>query len=205
MAEGTKKCIFCAEDIQTAAKICRFCNREQVEEGKKNAEEIFYQGSVLHRTFIGEHIVYGLLVIAGVVGMLYSLGIPDFGGTALLYAGLALAAFGALSSLVRVIKTASIRWKISNQRIETERGILSKKIEVVELFRVEDISYSQSIFERILNEAKITIISMDKTTPKLVIAGLTGHRELYEKLRAAVDKRRRESRVLAVEGDHLHN
>ena len=31
MADETKKCIFCAEDIKVEAKICRFCNKEQVD------------------------------------------------------------------------------------------------------------------------------------------------------------------------------
>jgi TM2 domain-containing membrane protein YozV len=29
MTEETKRCLFCAENIQAAARICRFCNREQ--------------------------------------------------------------------------------------------------------------------------------------------------------------------------------
>ena len=202
MAEEKKKCIFCAEEIQAEARLCRFCGREQVDPEQTEQEEVFYDGSVLHRTFVGAYILYGMIMVGGLALAFwaYLVHVPANRDYALV--GLVIFALGALGFFGRIIKTGSLRWKITSQRIQTERGVLAKRIEVVELWRVEDISYAQSVWERLLNEAKITLTSMDKSTPKLVISGLTHHRELYEKLRAAIEKRRRQQRVIAVESHH---
>jgi uncharacterized membrane protein YdbT with pleckstrin-like domain len=201
MADETKKCIFCAEDIKVEAKICRFCNKEQVDPKAKSAEEIFYEGSVLHRTFIGEHIVYGLVAFVGVFMAIYGGAVKQI--TPLIYLGLALLLLGVISSLVRVVKTSSLRWKITDQRVQTERGIFSKSVEVLQLWRIEDIQYSQSLIQRMLNEATIKLLTSDRSSPTVTITGLTNHRSLYEKLRDSVEKRRRENRVVTME-QHPH-
>jgi uncharacterized membrane protein YdbT with pleckstrin-like domain len=201
MAEETKKCIFCAEDIKAEAKVCRFCNKEQVDPKAKSSEEIFYEGAVLHRTFIGEHIVYGLVVFLGLILAIYGGAVKEI--TPLIYVGLALILFGVVSSLVRVVKTSSLRWKITDQRVQTERGIFSKSVEVLQLWRIEDIQYSQSLIQRMLNEATIKLITSDRSSPTVMITGLTNHRSLYEKLRDSVEKRRRENRVVTME-QHPH-
>lgn len=197
MADETKKCIFCAEDIKVEAKICRFCNKEQVDPKAKSSEEIFYEGAVLHRTFIGEHLLYGVIAI---VGFLLAIAQP----IAILgwYPALLIPIAG-IASLIRVIKTSSLRWKITDQRVQTERGIFSKSVEVLQLWRIEDIQYSQSLMQRLLNEATIKLMTTDRTSPVVSITGLTNHRALYEKLRDSVEKRRRENRVMTVE-QHPH-
>jgi uncharacterized membrane protein YdbT with pleckstrin-like domain len=206
MSEETKKCIFCAEEIKAEAKICRFCNKEQVEAKAKGNEEIFYEGSVLHRTFIGEHLMYGLIVVVGLVLIIYDGGYIDSKSSldGLIWKlGLLLAVFGVGSSLIRVIKTNSLRWKITDQRVQTERGIFSKSVEVLQLWRIEDIQYTQSLLQRLLNEATIKLITSDRTSPTVLISGLTNHRALYEKLLDSVEKRRRENRVVTME-NHGH-
>ena len=198
MAEETQKCIFCAEDIKVGAKICRFCSKEQVDPKAKSSEEIFYEGAVLHRTFIGEHLMYGLFVLFGFgFGVIWGWGMNK--APFLLWVGLAMMVAGVGASLVRVIKTSSLRWKITDQRVQTERGIISKNVEVLQLWRIEDIQYSQGLMQRLLNEATIKLTTSDHSTPIISITGLTNHRALYEKLRDAVEKRRRENRVMAVE------
>lgn len=194
--------MFCAEEIKVEAKICRFCNKEQVDAKAKSSEEVFYEGSVLHRTFIGEHIMYGAVVLLGLIAAIYGGGIKDI--AALTYVGIALIVFGVGSSLIRVIKTSSLRWKITDQRVQTERGIFSKSVEVLQLWRIEDIQYTQSLIQRMLNEATIKLTTSDRSTPTLMITGLTNHRSLYERLRDSVEKRRRENRVVTMENHGSH-
>lgn len=198
MSEGTKRCIFCAEEIQAAAKLCRFCNREQNEGSQAAAQDqVFFEGPVMHRTFLGEYILYGLIILAGLTLTLLDL-ISGAGGFPWWIGGLVIVGVGGVLMLVRLLKTVTTRWKITSRVIQYERGILSKNIETVDLWRIKDISYTQSLWERIINEAKIHIVSNDESDPKLTIVGMINHRQLYEKLREAVEVRRR-GRVLAVE------
>ena len=44
----------------------------------------------------------------------------------------------------------SIRFRVSNTAIETERGFLSKRIDVLQLWRCRDVRYRQSLSDRVL-------------------------------------------------------
>ena len=74
---------------------------------------------------------------------------------------------------------------------------------MLQLWRIEDIQYSQSLMQRILSEATIKLMTSDRSSPTVMITGLTNHRALYEKLRTSVDARRRENRVVTME-QHPH-
>src|SRR4029078_11007585 len=106
--------------------------------------------------------IYGTVAAIGLALTVWAFmagGIQDSPGlnSALGYAGLVLLALGVLTSLYRILKPSSIRWKITSQRIQLEEGILSKKIETIELWRVKDINYKQSLWQRIINEADIVV------------------------------------------------
>src|SRR5262249_24599607 len=47
----------------------------------------------------------------------------------------------------------SIKFRVTNTVIEFERGVLSKRIDVVQLWRVRDVVYKQNLVDRILGIA----------------------------------------------------
>lgn len=49
----------------------------------------------------------------------------------------------------------SIKFRVSSSVIEYERGLLSKRIDVVQLWRVKDVVYKQSLVDRLLGIAHI--------------------------------------------------
>jgi uncharacterized membrane protein YdbT with pleckstrin-like domain len=77
-------------------------------------------------------------------------------------------------------------------------GILSKRIDVVELWRVKDVRYKQSLLDRILGIAHIEIFTRDVTSPNLEIVGLPASRALFEKLRDAIEIQRQSRRVMGI-------
>jgi uncharacterized membrane protein YdbT with pleckstrin-like domain len=92
----------------------------------------------------------------------------------------------------------SLRFRVTNTNIETEYGILSKRIDVIELWRCRDVGYRQTLMDRLLGIAHIDITSSDPTTPHLSIVGLPASRELFEKLRDCIEIQRQSKNVYGV-------
>jgi hypothetical protein len=168
--EGTTKaCMFCAEQIQAQAVLCRFCGRDQVD---KNAEVVRFDGTPTHAAYFGEYFMYGLLSLV-VIGLPF-----------LIY---------------RYLKTKSEKWRVSNLRVQRQTGIVTTQIGSMELWRVRDIQYEQSFMDRILGVGTISLLSTDASDPVLALRGLPEPLALYEWLKAQAETARRQHRVMAVE------
>ena len=92
-----------------------------------------------------------------------------------------------------------VRYRISNYRIDFERGLLTKQIDTMELWHVEDIHFQQGVFDRIFNVGCITIMSNDKTTPKLDLHGVPKPREIFESLKKRIIAVKRQSGVMKMD------
>ncbi len=92
----------------------------------------------------------------------------------------------------------SMRFRVTTTNIETERGILSKKIDVLELWRCRDVRYKQTIIDRVLGIAHIEIFTADVTTPQLEIVGLPASRQLFEQIRDSIELQRQARNVYGV-------
>lgn len=105
-------------------------------------------------------------------------------------------------AIVAWVRSRSVHYKITTQRIVVERGIFSKRMEQVDLYRVVDYVVERPAGQRIMGTGNLVLDAMDKTTPEVRIAGIkTDVVVLYERLRYATEqeKRRRGVRVLDVE------
>ena len=89
-------------------------------------------------------------------------------------------------------------YRVSTTNIETERGILTKKIDVLELWRCRDIRYRQHILDRLLGIAHIDVFTADVTTPHLVILGMPASRQLFEQIRDSIEIQRHARNVYGV-------
>jgi hypothetical protein len=145
-----------------------------------DSEEVYYQGSPMLRGEAGKllrWIVMGLVLIAaGVACAIHGVWLACI---PLVLVGIALFFVPAL--LVR-----TVRYRISNYRIDYERGLLGRKIDTLELWHVEDLAFSQSAMDRIMGVGNIKIMSHDETTPELMLRGLPNPRPLFETLKQRV-------------------
>jgi uncharacterized membrane protein YdbT with pleckstrin-like domain len=98
------------------------------------------------------------------------------------------------------LKHVTTRYKLTTQRVEFERGVLSKSVDSLELWRVLDVRYKQTLLDRILGNATITLIGTDQTDPEMAMHGLANHRQIFEKLRDAVAAARRSGRPMELVG-----
>jgi hypothetical protein len=102
-----------------------------------------------------------------------------------------------------LVNTSS-KYKVTGRRVETEHGVLAKKVDTLELWRVLDVEYTQSLVDRLFNNGRIKLISTDQTNPELILHGLPNHRQLFEQLRDAVQDARQTNRPMElVPGAHL--
>lgn len=95
----------------------------------------------------------------------------------------------------------STEYRIFEDSMEVESGIISRRIENIQLFRVRDLGFQQSVIGRILNVGNIAVSSTDQSTPHLVLRGIDAPRDLYETLRSLVAKSSAARRTMIVEDE----
>ncbi len=85
----------------------------------------------------------------------------------------------------------AVRYRLTTHRLFRQIGILSRRINELELIRVDDVSIDQNVIHRLFDVGTITIIApTDNTDPRLEIYGVDAPLPLKEKIREHVKKRR---------------
>jgi uncharacterized membrane protein YdbT with pleckstrin-like domain len=93
----------------------------------------------------------------------------------------------------------AVRYRITTQRVVVETGILSKRLDQVDLYRIHDYVVERPLGQRLMGTGNLLLATQDRTTPALRLSGLsTDVVALYERLRKAteIEKRKRGVRVL---------
>jgi len=117
------------------------------------------------------------------------------GALALLIATLTL----GLSLVYFFVRSRQTHYKITTQRIIIERGILSKKMDQVDTYRITDFVVERPFGQRLMGTGNIILTSIDRSNPEVRITGIrTDVLALYEQLRVATEdqKLRRGVRTL---------
>ena len=162
------------------------------------AGEVLYQGTMKQSASFGGYLKWFLACVAGGFGA-WGLGqIEFFAKLGLPY--WVLGFIGVPGMLWVFLRHVTTKFKISLRRVEFERGVLSKDVDSLELWRVLDVRYKQNLIDRILGNAKIILIGTDQTDPELELYGLPNHRQLFEQLRDAVQAARHTNRPMELVG-----
>jgi uncharacterized membrane protein YdbT with pleckstrin-like domain len=97
--------------------------------------------------------------------------------------------------LTALRKSISERYEVSNQRLIVEYGILNKRTEEIELYRVQDLSVERSLFDRMFGVGNIVIHSGDATGGALVLFDIADVENVKDQIRAASRVERQRHRV----------
>jgi hypothetical protein len=154
-------------------------------------EEVYFDGSPLLRGHVGRVLGWGLIGAGAIAAGVLLKGV--------LWLSVVLVVLGLLTFFIPAILARTVRYRITNYRIDYERGLLSRRIDTLELWHVEDLSFSQSLLDRITGVGNIKIISHDPTTPELQMRGLPNPRALFTSLQQRIIAVKRQRGVIKMD------
>jgi hypothetical protein len=209
-----KPCPFCAEEIQDAAIKCRHCG-SMLDEGSLREAASARVGPTLaapalapaQTIFKGRpswkgqfwSVVGAVLMCVGglVLAPVLHLWLDVAWNPALIGAGVAFG-LGLTWLLSSWASRATLGFHVTTRAIDVESGFLSKSVETLQLWKVRDIEFHQSLTDRLTGVARVKVFTHDVTTPQLLLWGLPGSRAIFGQLKDAIEITRQARNVIGV-------
>lgn len=114
-------------------------------------------------------------------------------------AGVGIGALVVLILLLKVFKLKMIYYEVSADRIEWSRGILDRRVDNVDMFRVVDLKMRRSLLDCICGVGTVELITTDKTDPEFEFEKIQDCRLLYDIIKKASLEADRKTGVVHLE------
>lgn len=112
-------------------------------------EQIVFEGRPSWRAILGFY-VKGVVIVGVLVALVVLYGETIGDGTSSSAAAIVLIGGAAIVALVGFLRRAATRYTITNRRLHVKRGIVSRDVQEARIERVQDVSYTQSAWQRLL-------------------------------------------------------
>ena len=91
------------------------------------------------------------------------------------------------------------KYKLTQTKLIVETGVFNRREEEVNLYRVSDMAFTQSLFERMTNTGTIKIMSNDTSCPEVILKHIKDARKIKEVISQTVESARVKSGVKTAE------
>jgi len=96
-----------------------------------------------------------------------------------------LIAIVVLGLLLKAFKLKMIYYEVSADRIEYNRGILDRKVDNIDMFRVVDLKMRRNLLDCVFGIGTVALVTTDKTDPQFVFEKVRYCRDLYDIIKKA--------------------
>ena len=105
-------------------------------------------------------------------------------------------------ALWRWLVVRNTRYVLTDQRLKSGSGVFNRSTEDLELYRIKDTRFAQSVWQRMVGIGDIELSTSDATTPLVRLANIRQADQVRDTLRGLVEKRRDAKRVRELDLGH---
>lgn len=194
--EDAMKCKACGAELAEGAVFCHACGAKvqgAATEGpvpaaggddspavglrtgrRDDPETELWQGAYSGKAMLGSFVLAGIISIVCIaVGFLVPPPGPVVGFVAA-------AVVWAFVLAVLMYRRMNSFYRLTSQRFFHQSGILTRVTDRVEVIQMDDVTYTQGLFERLVGVGTIKITSSDPTHPELIIPGIADVQNVAE-------------------------
>lgn len=150
------------------------------------AERQLWKGSYSPKAMIGWWMLEGIVVIAAIV---ISILVPQpitWIAAAAIAVGLAL-----WLMLTLLIKRLSLEYTLTTEQLTHKAGLLTRTTNRIEIIDIDDVTFQQTLIERFVNVGSVSIVSSDRTHPRLLLHGIDDVQRVSHLIDSAARDQRR--------------
>lgn len=98
----------------------------------------------------------------------------------------------------RLIYLYRIRYRVTGEQIISEHGIFQRKVNYMELYRVVDFLEHQSLLQQLCGLKTVSILSTDRSTPRLDLTGIRRGNDIVALIRERVELNKRKKGIYEI-------
>ncbi len=162
-------------------------------------EQTIWKGNSSHALYLGTYALCGGSCLVAVAVGLALWELVGVRGTYVLAGLIAWAAVALFFALWKFIQLHSREYEVTTERIRVRTGLLSRRTEELELYRVKDNVLLEPFKQRLFHVGSIQLTTHDASSPMLLLEAVPNASGLRDEIRKHVELCRERKRVRLAE------